>query len=526
MRTSDSEFDDSPLPALLKDAARRCPHHIAVASGDRDLPFSTFDEVSDRIAGFLAAQGIEKGDRVGLCCPNSDVFALAYFGILKAGATVVPLNLSMNPKELSFVLQDARVRGLIYHELFTEAVSGILQQLGGSVVCLRAGSAGQQGPGHAWRQAVEFSGPRPRPVFDTGEDVAVVLYTSGTTGRPKGAMLTHRNLAANSWSVRKAFQIQPGEDVVLVVLPMFHAFAATVGMLTPLFSGCTLAPVPRFDPQLVADAIQARRATIFLGVPSMYNLLLRLPQTAVDKLASLRWCISGGAALPEAVMEQFETRFGKPIYEGDGPTECSPVTCVNPIGGVRKPGSVGLPVPLVQMKVLDGGGRELPDGETGEICVKGPNVMKGYWGLPEETRAAFFGDWFRTGDAGYRDGDGYFHLVDRLRDMLIVNGMNVYPRVVEEVLYRAPAVLEAAVVGEPHELHGEIPVAYVVLREGHVMTQREIRAFCRENLGRHEVPRRIYLLPALPKNAAGKILKRALSGRGEVERGVDLRRPG
>ncbi|MCP5113539.1 MAG: long-chain fatty acid--CoA ligase, partial [bacterium] len=227
--------------------------------------------------------------------------------------------------------------------------------------------------------------------------------------------------------------------------------------------------------------------------------------------------------LPVAVLKDFEERFGLPVLEGDGPTECSPVTCVNPLDGERKPGSVGLPIPDVEMRILDDRGAELPDGETGEVCVRGPNVMKGYLNLPEADAESFFGDWFRTGDLGYRDVDGYFFLIDRKKDMLIVNGMNVYPRMVEETLYRHPAIAEAAVVGEPHESHGEIPVAHVVPAEDAALVPAEVRAWCREQLGRHEVPRKVVIRDALPKNAAGKILKRELRREGELECGAHRR---
>jgi long-chain acyl-CoA synthetase len=227
--------------------------------------------------------------------------------------------------------------------------------------------------------------------------------------------------------------------------------------------------------------------------------------------------------MPGEVMKAFETRFDTLIYEGDGPTECSPVTCCNPIGGQRKLGSVGPPVPDVEMCIMDDDGSPLPTGDVGEICVRGPNVMKGYWQRPEDTRAAFFGEWFRTGDLGYVDEDGYFFIVDRKKDMIIVNGMNVYPRVVEEILYQFEAVHEAAVVGEPSERHGEIPVAYIALIEGATTSGAAVRAFCREHLGRHEVPRKVFVVDELPKNAAGKILKRQLRKQGELERGIDSR---
>ena len=353
--------------------------------------------------------------------------------------------------------------------------------------------------------------------------VAAIIYTSGTTGKPKGAMLTHKNLLANTADVKQAMQVRPSRDAMLVVLPMFHAFAATVGMLTPLLHGGRIVAVAKFDTDIVLNAIVDGGATIFLGVPSMYNVLLNASDTQVAKFATIRYCVSGGAAMPQALMQRFEQRFGKAIYEGDGPTECSPVTCVNPIGGLRKPASVGLPLPNVEMAIFDAHGNPVPNNEHNEICVRGPSVMKGYWNQPEQTHASFFGDWFRTGDLGYRDDDGYFYIVDRIKDMVIVNGMNVYPRVIEEILYQHPAIKEAAVVGEPNELHGEIPIAFVVLQAGRELSGVDVRKFCTEHLGRHEVPRKVFFLAELPKNAAGKILKRELRKHGELERGVDSR---
>jgi long-chain acyl-CoA synthetase len=336
-------------------------------------------------------------------------------------------------------------------------------------------------------------------------------------------MLTHNNLLSNTRGALEAIKIEPGKDRLLVVLPMFHAFAATVGMLTPLLYGCSFIPVPKFEPQLVMDSIANGGATIFMGVPSMYTVLLNMSDKQIKKFDSIKYCISGGAAMPQALMKNFEKRFGKLIYEGDGPTECSPVTCVNPIGGERKPASVGLPIPGVEMCIMDGDANEITNEEIGEICVRGDNVMKGYWNRPEDTAESFFRDWFRTGDLGYRDSDGYFYIVDRIKDMIIVNGMNVYPRVVEEVLYQYDVIQEAAVIGEPHDLHGEIPVAYVSLKENRQADTADIRSFCRERLGNHQVPRKVFFLDSLPKNAAGKVVKRELRKQGELERGIDSR---
>jgi len=509
------------IPGCFRSVAAELGEKTCVFDDTGGLTYRELDRRSDALAGALVARGLCVGDSVGLLCPNGGDFVVAYLGVLKAGGTLVPLNLLLHPRELGFILADSGAWGLIHHEAFdapaTQALEGL--DIG---VRVRIGASGGDTPGGVvpLAELTRDSHPRPPPLeMDPREAVAAILYTSGTTGRPKGAMLTHANLMANSAGVTQAL-LMTRADRVLVVLPLFHAFAATVGMLTPLLHGCALVPVPRFDPKLVSQAIADHQATLFLGVPSMYGTLLRLDDGAVAQWASVRLCVSGGAALPAAVMTAFEGRFRVPIVEGDGPTECSPVTCVNPPGGVRKPGSVGLPIPGVEMCILDPAGREVPDDTAGEVCVRGPNVMKGYLNLPEATRDAFYGDWFRTGDLGLRDADGYFHLVDRIKDLIIVNGMNVYPRVIEEVLYAHPAVVEAAVVGDPDTRHGEIPVAHLVLKSDVTAGLPELRDWCRERLGRHEVPRRFEIHGSLPRNAAGKVLKRELRRGGERERGV------
>jgi len=509
------------LVDYLRQSAATYPDHRAIVFSGRTTTHREFGQMSDRIAAGLAKSGVQPGDRIGLYAVNSDFFAVSYFGILKAGATVVPINLLLNPKEVAYNLKDAGASALIYSDPFGPAVAEIRKLLPSKTRywCIGTGKASDTDGN--WADLLKCDDPPPPLSIDPANDLAAILYTSGTTGYPKGAMLTHRNLASNAKSISQALQLVPGEDVLLVVLPMFHAFAATVGMIFPLLNGCTLIPIAKFDPQLVADTIHKESVTILPAVPSMYNVLLRLPDAEVSKFSSLKFCLSGGAALPAEVMRQFESKFGKYIYEGDGPTECSPCTCVNPIGGERKISSVGQVVPDVEMMIADDQGRELPQGEIGEICVRGPNVMKGYWNRPEDTQETFWGEWFKTGDLGYVDKDGYFYIVDRKKDMIIVNGMNVYPRVIEEVLFKHPSLREAAVVGEPDELHGEKAVAFVVLNEGASATEADIRSYCREHLGRHEIPRKVHIIDKLPRNAAGKVLKRELRKAGEHERGID-----
>ncbi|MDH4275471.1 MAG: long-chain fatty acid--CoA ligase [Gammaproteobacteria bacterium] len=521
----DARLENSNLVDEFQKNMRTNPRTIALRFGGRDIDYGTLDQLTDHIAAGLYAQDIRQGDRVALYCINSDAFVIAYTGILKAGATVVPLNLMLNPKEIEYMLNDCGARGIIYFEAFAPQVKAFRDHVPDLQVFIGIGAAKSHPSDLDWQALLQTGGAPPRYTYNPREDLVAIIYTSGTTGKPKGVMLTHRNFLFDCGGVQESLQFKPGADALLVVLPMFHSFAATVGVVTPLLFGLTILPVPKFDPNLVADTIALHQATIFLGVPSMYNVLLNLPDAAIKKFSSLRFCVSGGASMPVELMNRFEARFNKLIYEGDGPTECCPVTCVNPIGGIRKPASVGLPIAGVEMKILDENGQELPNDQAGEICVRGNNVMKGYWNRPEDTRASFHGQWYRTGDIGTRDSDGYFYIIDRIKDLVIVNGMNVYPRVIEEILYQHPAISEAAVIGEPAELQGEIPVAYVVLKPQQNVGAAELRKFCGEHLGRHEIPRKVFFIAALPKNAAGKTLKRELRKQGELERGVDSRAP-
>jgi long-chain acyl-CoA synthetase len=510
-------MNNKSLIDIFNRTAIKYADNISVIDNGTSYTFYELKLASDKFAAGLIQRGIKKSDRIALYCINSVEFTIAYMGIVKAGATVVPINLLQKASEILYVMKNSGVSGLIYHSAFQSNVDVILSDLHATklTVCISTSAA----KSNEWESLFENNGMFPPIPIDVKNDLVAILYTSGTTGKPKGAMLTHQNLVSNTASVYQAMKWCVG-DVIILVLPMFHAFAATVGMLTPLTHGCCFVPIAKFEPDNLLNTIEKTNGTVFLGVPSMYNVLLNTKGDKTDRFSSINLCVSGGASMPVDVMDRFEKKFGVPIYEGDGPTECSPVTCVNPVGGIRKIGTVGLPVPNVEMKILDDHGVEMPIGEVGEIAVRGDNVMKGYWQLPEATEESFFKDWFLTGDLGNEDEDGYFSILDRKKDMVIVNGMNVYPRIIEEVLYRLESVLEAAVIGQLDKLHGEIPVAYIVLQEGFKADSADIRSWCRQHLGSYEVPRKVVFMDALPKNGAGKIVKRVLNKQGEIERGV------
>jgi len=498
------------LASILVEAAAKLPHKIAVRFAGANTTFAELDAASNCIANGLIAKGVGPDDHVALYCINSSHFMMAYFGVLKTGATVVPINLLLHPEEVQYVLDDSECKAFIYHEVTDKAVAAIRPSLKTVKEFIAIGNTNIAEADSFARLVTEESTTSVLVAPKQANDVAVILYTGGTTGLPKGAMLTHQNLLSNIASVIQALQLDQFEDTFITVLPMFHSFGATVGFLSPVAAGSKVVALPQFAPESTCKTIQDEKATIFMGVPTMYAMMANLPADQQYDFSSLRLCVSGGAAMPVSVLERFEKRYGVAIYEGDGPTECSPVTCVNPIGGKRKMLSVGLPIPGVEMKIMDDNGAELPVNSMGEVCVRGKNVMKGYWKQPEETAQSFHGEWFRTGDLGKMDEDGYFYLVDRRKDMIIVHGINVYPRQVEEVIFQHPAVAEAAVIGVPDDFHGEQIKAFIALKAGYDLKPNEIIQHCRKHLGRFEVPRRVEVLPSLPKSGAGKILKRKL----------------
>jgi long-chain acyl-CoA synthetase len=474
----------------------------AIRMDDLVLTYSDLREAAGRVTSLLSSAGVAPGDRVGIMLPNVPAFPIAFYGALGAGAVVVPMNPQLKGREVTYYLADS----------------------GAKILFAWYAAAGEAGKGAAatGTRVVTVDEPDMRtllaglfPVHTRVEraddDDAVVLYTSGTTGQPKGAQLTHANLGRNATLTADTLLGAGPDDVIMGCLPLFHVFGLTCGLNATIAGGGTLTLLPRFDPGRALDIIARDRVTIFEGVPTMYAAMLNDPAGADADVASLRVCVSGGAALPVEVLHGFEKAFGCMILEGYGLSETSPVASFNHPDAERKPGSIGTPVAGVEMRVVGPDGAELPQGEVGEIAIRGHNVMKGYWGKPEATAEAIPDGWLRTGDLARVDSDGYFFIVDRKKDLIIRGGYNVYPREIEEVLYEHPAVAEAAVVGVPHAALGEEVAAAVALKPGATATPDELRTFVKERVAAYKYPRHVWLADALPKGPTGKILRREVS---------------
>jgi long-chain acyl-CoA synthetase len=487
------------LALNLVEATNMYPTRPAVRLDDFLLTYQELDERSAQVAALLAERGVERGDRVALMLPNVPQFPMLYYGVLRAGAVVVPMNPLLKAREIQYYLEDSGTRLLFAWEAAAaEAAKGA--EAAGSGFVRVAPAAFDRLLG----EQAAMTGMASR----SDDDTAVILYTSGTTGRPKGAELTHANLRRNAAvSATTLFGLEP-EDVVMGCLPLFHSFGQTCGLNAAVGSGACLTLVPRFDPARALAVIQRDRVTVFEGVPTMYAALLNHPRRGEFDVGSLRLCVSGGAALPVEVLRGFEDAFGCVILEGYGLSETSPVASFNHPDRQRKPGSIGTPIQGVELRLVGSLGEDVPGGEVGEIAIRGHNLMRGYWGREEATREAIPDGWFRSGDLARQDDDGYFFIVDRKKDLIIRGGYNVYPREVEEVLYEHPAVAEAAVVGLPHPTYGEEVGAAVVLKPGAEATPAELRAFCRERMAAYKYPRQVWLEAALPKTASGKLLRR------------------
>ncbi len=512
------------LAVVLEDSARTVPDRVAVVCGPTRLSYAELDAKASQVAGALAARGITPGDRVALSCPNLPYFPIVYYGILKAGATVVPLNILLTEREIAYHLADSAAKAYF---CFEDTAGLPLARAGraafeGTASCehfvLLTADPTATSPDPAIETLAEFTHRQPTafasaPASET--DTAVILYTSGTTGQPKGAELTHSNMTHNALLASRLFGLHP-HDVHLLTLPLFHSFGQTVQMNAGLATGATIVLLPRFEAATALELMQAEQVTFFAGVPTMYHALLNCePGDGVDIAtiaARMRIAVSGGAALPAELMRRFEERFGVPILEGYGLSETSPVATFNRVDRPRRPGSIGLPVWGVEVKIVRDDGSDAPDGEPGEIVIRGHNVMRGYFRQPEATAAAIDKQgWFHTGDVGVRDAGGYFYVVDRKKDMIIRGGFNVYPRELEEVLLTHPEVSLAAVVGVPHPSHGEEVKAFVVRTPGAALTEADLVAWCRQNMAAYKYPRIVQFRDSLPMTATGKILKRELA---------------
>jgi long-chain acyl-CoA synthetase len=487
------------LSSLLERTAADQPDRPAIRLDDFVLSYAELREAAGRMSTLLAEAGVEPGDRVGIMLPNVPAFPIAFFGALAAGAVVVPMNPLFKSREIAYYLSDSGAKVLIaWHTAAGEAAKGAADAGAGVLVAETADLAGLIAE-HAPATEVSDRG---------GEDDAVILYTSGTTGQPKGAQLTHNNMTRNAEVViRTLLQIGP-DDVTMGCLPLFHVFGLTCGLNATVAAGGTLTLLPRFDGGKALEIIQRDQVTIFEGVPTMYAAMLHCPDGDPAQTATLRTCISGGASLPLEILREFEEKFGCVILEGYGLSETSPVASFNLPDRERKPGSIGVPVEGVQMRLVDDQGQPAPEGEIGEIAIKGYNVMKGYLGKPEATAEAITDGWFRTGDLARVDEEGYFYIVDRKKDLIIRGGYNVYPREIEEVLHEHPAVAEVAVIGMPHDDLGEEIGAAVALKPGASATPDELRAFARDKVAAYKYPRRVWLVDELPKGPTGKILRR------------------
>jgi long-chain acyl-CoA synthetase len=536
-----ADIDVQPVTAILDAAVERYPDQTCLDFMGKRYDYREVDDLVDRAAKGLRKLGVDKGVRVGLMLPNCPYYVIFYYAILRAGGTVVNFNPLYAAREIKRQIEDSGTTVMVTLNLNTlyPKISPRLADtpLETVVVCrmrdalpfpsklLFAFLNRKEIASIDWDDAhvsydavIDNDGAFKRPAIDPARDVAVLQYTGGTTGTPKGAMLTHANLYANAAQVRTwGHTIEPGKDRFLAILPLFHVFGMTGVMNCCLFVGGELVLLPRFNLNEVLKVIDNNQPTVFCGVPTMFSAINNHREVGEYDLSSLRLCISGGAPLPLQIKQKFEELSGCTLVEGYGLTEAGPVCSVNPFGGVNKPGSIGLPLPgtLVEITDRDDPERVLPYGEHGEICISGPQVMAGYLNRPEENIEAFQGGRLHTGDVGYIDEDGYLYIIDRIKDLILSGGYNVYPRMVEEAIYLHPDVEEAVVGGVPHSHRGEIVKAYVRLRPGASITARELRTFLKGELAPFEVPSRVEFREELPRTLIGKPWRQALRAQEE-----------
>jgi long-chain acyl-CoA synthetase len=513
------------LSVLLEDSARHHPERAAVVLGPQRLTYAQVNAAANQVAGLLRSRGIQPGDKVALTCPNLPYFPIVYYGILKAGAVVVPLNVLLKGREIAYHLRDSGAKAYFCFQGTPELPMGAEGFAGFNEVdavehffLITADPAAASPIEGAETLGAGLAGQSPvfESVLRDETDAAVILYTSGTTGQAKGAELSHSNLILNALTCNRLFGTQPATDTHLLVLPLFHSFGSTVNMNAGFSTASTLVLLPRFDPDAAVQLLQSENVTFFAGVPTMYWGLLNALKEGVDveRIASnMRVAVSGGSSLPVEIIKAVKERFGVTILEGYGLSETSPVATFSAPGSEPRPGSIGIPIWGVEVKLIDGddwNSIDNPD-EIGEIAIRGHNIFRGYIGRPEATAEVMRDGWFRTGDLARRDKDGWYYIVDRAKDMIIRGGFNVYPREIEEVLLTHEAISLAAVIGVPHERHGEEIKAFVILKPGASADEEEIVAWSKEQMASYKYPRVVKIVESLPMTATGKLLKRELS---------------
>ncbi len=506
------------LHHLPLNAAAQWPQKTAIVHKETSLIYAELAGAIERLAsGF--SHHLKPGSRAALLLPNGIPFVLSYYALSRAGVTVVPANPLLKPAELAYMWEDASVTAVIVAEPLRHVAEEAVRNTGLNIVTVTVGAADQTPTDTlALESLIAWDGPSLADDLNREDDCAVIIYTSGTTGKPKGAMLSHRNLTRNVEQMTAALPVDDN-DCILTVLPCFHAFAATVCLNLACKCGMKNVLHESFVPLRILESIETHRVTVLPAVPAMFQGLLLVANDRTNDFASLRMLVSGGAPLPSTVLAALESRFGVPVLEGDGPTECSPVTSVNPLQGPRKVGSVGPALPGVEIQIFSDANEPMAVGDSGEIVVRGDNVMLGYLNQPEATAEAMQAGWYHTGDIGMIDEDGYVFILDRKKDMIITAGLNVYPREVEEILLQHPAVIDAAVIGLPDALRGEVGHAFVVLRQEENVSEREIIRHCRERLADYKAPRSVQFIEALPRGATGKVVKRLLRKEMELNRG-------
>ena len=496
------------LATTLTDTATKHGDRPAVRLDDFVLDYTGLLDAAQRVSALLRDRGVEPGDRVGLVLPNVPPFAMLFYGAVAAGAVVVPMNPLLKAREVQYYLEDSGAKIVFAWQDMADESRTAAERVG--IECVAVDPA-------SFTDLLGEHEPAEEIVDRADEDTVVLLYTSGTTGQPKGAELTQRNLLTNAALTAETLVELTPDDVVMGCLPLFHCFGLTCGLNAAVNVGACLTLLPRFDPKKALQIVQDHSVTVFEGVPTMYAAMLHVDDAESYDVSSLRTCISGGSAMPVEVMKSFEKTFGCIVLEGYGLSETSPVASFNQPDIERKPGSIGVPVRGVEMRVVDDNGNEVSGDEVGEIAIRGDNVMKGYWGREDATREAIRDGWFHSGDMAKKDDEGYFYIVDRKKDLIIRGGYNVYPREVEEVLYGHEAVAEVAVVGIEHPELGEEVGAAVALKPDAEASEDELREFAKKELAAYKYPRQIWIVDELPKGPTGKILRREVHAPQESE---------